>query len=181
MIKNSYLLLFWNCVYKDTIAYYQKDKRAWIYNIAAAFLIAIISTIVSYQIGVIVSTQYWQHILEGIISGGLFLIIWFVGVFVWNLLTAPNKLYDRLKFETTQKYDDLVIKTSQQVEDYRIRADKWTWNDVSIVIPEISIKERLSTVLLVINNKPYDIEKCIVKIVSIKTIPSPIMQKKQAI
>lgn len=61
-----------------------------------------------------------------------------------------------------------IVETTRCIDKYRIGTDKFTWNDVSITIPKLSQDDPVIVGLEVRNNKPYNIQRAIVKIVSIQ-------------
>lgn len=68
--------------------------------------------------------------LIGFVSG---LVLWIISVLLWKIFATPADLYTNMK----------------------VQADKFTWNDVDIVMDQSTIPNAVC--LMVSNNKPFDI------------------------
>ncbi len=114
----------------------------WITALGLVFLATIVSLIKTYQeVGKVDINNFFPPNFGW---GVLFVL---VGVLIWWI----------------------IVETSSRMEEFRVKADKFSWNDVSITVPsDMPENNPLPTCLQVINKKPYDIEKCIVKVNSVK-------------
>lgn len=111
MEKKSVFMVFFKKGYRDTKEYYHKDKRGWTFNISSSVLVVIIASVVSYYLGDINMPGQLAHSLwVGLLDGGIFLVIWLAGVFVYHWIKAPYSLY----------------------KEEKRKADKYNWNDIDV-------------------------------------------------
>jgi len=121
MDKEKYIMAVWEQAGTATKEYYYKDRRGWTYNIGSSVLVAIISPIIYRALGLIMANQLWLSVLAGIASGVIFLIIWFLGVCIYNLATAPAKIYYKQK-ESEKKLSDELEKLKVKPLTYPLLA-----------------------------------------------------------
>lgn len=62
----------------------------------------------------------------------------------------------------------LIVESSESIEKFRIHADKFTWDDVTIAISPANQNKAGVAYLVVINKKPFDIKKAKAKIILIR-------------
>lgn len=62
----------------------------------------------------------------------------------------------------------VIVESSEIIEKFRIRADKFTWDDVTIAISPANQNKSRVACLVVINKKPLDIKKATAKIMFIR-------------
>ena len=113
----------------------------WITALGLVFLATVVSLIKTYQeVGRVDMNNFFPP------NFGWGVLVVLIGVFIWWI----------------------IVETSSRMEELRIKADKFTWNDVSIKIPKFPENNPVAMCLQVVNNKVWKIENAIVEIENIK-------------
>lgn len=134
MAKKQYFSLVLERGKKDTREYYHKDRRGWIYNVWSSILVAIITPIVYCRMGLVMTSQFWLSVLAGLLSGGVFFVVWRLIVFVCYLWKAPANLY----------------------REEKRKADRSNWNDVGFSYKEIRDGKNIVAHRLKVENNKAD-------------------------
>ncbi|WKZ42901.1 MAG: hypothetical protein QY302_00655 [Anaerolineales bacterium] len=146
MTEKSYLALIWEQGKKDTKEYYHKDRKGWIFNIGSALIVAIISPIVFGAMGLIMANQLGLSILAGLISGILFLGLWFLIVFIYHLANAPASLFREQQHEL----------------------EKYGWSKIEFEEVPYSVMNISGWALKITNNKSFDLHRIEIRLTEIR-------------
>src|SRR5258706_7271640 len=139
----EYHKFIWNTAKRETNLHYQKSFQQWWEDMMGAIFTAIILSVYLYfRNGMVID---WIGTFLSVVGGFVFVIIFrLLNNGFWII---PSRIY----------------------KEKEVGANKFTWNDISISVPSDMPKNHpLPTCLQIINKKSYDIEKCIVKITSVK-------------
>lgn len=158
MNKKSYLTLVWERGINDTKDYYRNDRRAWVYNVGSAIVVAIITPIVSYLLGQItIPSQLGISILVGVIAGAIVFIVWLFGVFIYHIWESPRNLYN----DREQEIGKILKEKDSELE-------RFNWNKVDFYVTPYSIIGMKGWGLKIKNDKRFDLYQIILQITKIR-------------
>src|SRR6266496_1365219 len=131
----EYEKMVWGRALKSTVEFYKTDWRASILT-GMPFIVALVAR--QYLGG----TQAVSEELTSILIATIAALLAALFILVVNRMSAPVILYRELE----------------------IKANKYTWNDVSIIIPKLKEHNQPAVLLDVVNFKAFDIQNAAVRL-----------------
>ena len=133
----SLLAKYWPPIIKDSIT---ASIYLWATALGLVFIATIIAAIVTYkrQGTINMDSFFPPNFWSGVLIGLL-------AIFLYHIF----------------------IETAGRLDKYRIGSDKYTWNDISIIIPQQLTSGPIAATLDIVNNKPFDIQNANVKLSSV--------------
>lgn len=141
MDTKDYCKLIWNETKKEVFSYYRRNIQDWGGDLITALFTALASALFFY---------FKNGEKINFLSIFISVIVGVISTFIFRVIVTKRNAHARL------------------YKQKEIEANKYTWNDVVIDIPDMPKDNPLPACLILINNKQFNIEQVIVEVENVK-------------